>query len=83
MNPLITYLLATPREAEAKDPLSGTFLAQPVEADKVVLSAASEQILRRGNWDYMWRKARDLGAQGHPEFTPDEDPDIEVDQTYR
>lgn len=42
-----------------------------IEPTEDELSLESQAILRRGTWDYMWRRVRDHAAQEHPEFTPD------------
>lgn len=67
MKSLLSYLRASPtgqEPAPSPSPISSA------------LSPASEEILRRGTWDYMWRRTRDRDVQEHPQFEPQASPEF-------
>lgn len=59
------------QQAQTPAPLDITSFTESIAELPPPMSEESESILRRGNWDYMWRRVRDLAAQEHPEFTAD------------
>lgn len=62
--------------------LSGRDITEPVPEIQREISAESDAILRRGNWDYMWRRVRDLAAQDDPGFSPHDDPGFSPDTVF-